>query len=282
MKDRNEVCPDAIASSWLPVEPMESEVDGHPLIITPPGWQVNDITARLKTPTHIERGVQFDHLDSFVEYVNAFKEAGTACWVCDVSKTEFSPRVTAYIDYHVPGRQLGDAEASQPRWCRHTAVFDVTPRPAWNEWFENDGKMMDQAAFADFLHLNRVDVIDPAGAELLEIIATLKATANGEYKNMVDEFTGSAEIIYTLKVNAQGGTVDRPLEVPKEFTVKLQPFYGCPELTLKAELRIRIPKRDGEKLQIGYRFYRLADELDQLCGAIVEQLKSDLGVPVWR
>jgi hypothetical protein len=88
-----------------------------------------------------------------------------------------------------------------------------------------------------------------------------------------------------VKVKATGGTQEQPLEVPKEFLVKVQPFYGCPDLNLRAELRLRIPPTDGagdKRLAIGFRFYRLADELEILAGAISNQVKEQTDCPVWR
>jgi uncharacterized protein YfdQ (DUF2303 family) len=251
-------------------------VDGRPLLVAPPRWTVNELTQLLREPAgRVKTTAKFQDLTSWLEYVERYQEVGTAIWL-----REESGKLTlnAILDYH----EAENRAPPTPRWCQHVACFEAEPRPAWSAWLKADGLFVKQSDFADFLYQNRAEVVEPAGAELLEIVQTLKATAAGEFREARDDFSGSAELIYRMKVSANAGTQDRPLIVPTRFDVAVQPYHGCPVLNLAADLRLRPPKNDGEPLLLGFRFYRLADALEQFTEQLARFVHDRLLLSVWR
>ena len=256
----------------IPPSPHETRVDDAPIICLPPGWTLQDRSDLLDVPRRISATQVFCDLMSWIDYVNRFKQDGNS--VVFLTATKRALKATATIDYHAPH---GSAA-----WCLHTAVFNTTETPAWQAWAAQDDKIMKQSDFADFLYRNQKEILTGADAELLEIIQTLKATAAGEFREMRDDHSGSAELIYRMKVSAQGGTAERPLTLPNHFDVVISPFYGCPAMSLQADLRVRTPVNDGDPLLLGFRFYRLEDELQSLADSIVTQIRDKTGLPVWR
>lgn len=76
--------------------------------------------------------------------------------------------------------------------------------------------------------------------------------------------------------------VEKPLNVPNQFQLLVTAFYGCPTMTLQADLRVRVPEKDGDPLLMGYRFYRAADKLEDLSNQILEVIRNGTELPVWR
>jgi len=255
----------------IPESPFETNIDGTPVLCLPPNWSQHKQSDLLTNPLRINQHQAFTSLVSFNEYVNRFKDPAGSIVLVDTSVNRL--KATAKLDYHLPG---------QPSWCSHSAEFNTTATPAWNTWSGANDKFVKQSEFADFLYQNQKDVVNPAGAELLEIIQSLKATAAGEFREMRDDFCDSSELIYRMKISAQGGTTDKPLNLPNQFQVSVVPFYGCPAMLLQADLRVRAPASDGEPLLLGFRFYRLTDQLQELTESICTLIGESTRLPVWR
>jgi uncharacterized protein YfdQ (DUF2303 family) len=254
----------------LPAEPLETYVHHTPVLCLPPGWSRHEQAHLLTDPLRIDRQQVFNDLVSWLEYVNRFKDAWSVVFI---PSGAFQFKVTAQLDYHGP---------SAPHWCSHTAEFVTRATPAWSAWSGANETQMKQSEFSDFLYQNQKEIVNPAGAELLEIIQTLKATSAGEFREMRDDFSGSSELIYRMKISSQGGTSEKPLNLPNQFQVAVVPFYGCPAMVLQADLRVRAPTKDGDPLLLGFRFYRLTDQLQMLTDAISKLIAESTSLPVWR
>jgi len=265
----------------LAAAPAMTEVHGVPVVCLPPDWKAEDQARLLPAPQNISESINFVDLTSFIDYVNRFKlpdrtiiHMMVRSGSLKVTASQSGISATAKLDYHKPPEEA--------HWCNHSAHFKTTVSPAWDAWSAQNGRWMKQSEFADFLYNNQVEIVEPAGAELLEIVHTLKATAKGEFRDMRDLSTGSSELIYRMTVNAQGGTQEKLLSLPRQFRVQLNPFYGCPTMQLRADILLTAPKEDGGALQLAYRFYRLTDDLELLFKAIQDQIRTSTELPVYR
>lgn len=259
-------------------KPIETIVNGVPVIIAPAGWLVHQMENLMNAPKRVEYRTTITDLESFIQYVNRYKEPST---IIQFRKTQSGTvEATAIIDCHGAPITPGTS-ANQPNWCSHTAVFSTEPTSAWITWTGSNERMMNQAKFADFIYQNSVDIVKPVGAEMLEIVQTLKATAKGEFKDM-KQLGGSYEIINRMEVKTSGGTIDKEMTLPESMDIALVPFYGGPTVTLKADIMLEIPRGDGGHLQLGYRFYRKDDALEQMAETIKVKLETDTSVPVFR
>lgn len=261
----------------LEEQPYLTEVNGTQVLALPAGWRSEVLSDLRETPDRVKENISFTSLSSFIEYVNRHKYEQTSIVKASIVN-ESGLSVAAIIDYHVPpAGEFGNG----PRWCNHKASFSTTSTPAWKAWRQSNVSWTSQSAFADFLYQNQAEIKVPTGAALLEVIQTLKATAKGEFRDMKDLHTGSHELVYRMKVTAKGGTTEKPLELPQQFTVELVPFYGGPSVTFTADLLIRVPKEDGDPVMMCYRLYRTADVFHVLFEEIVDQLKEETALPVY-
>jgi uncharacterized protein YfdQ (DUF2303 family) len=258
-------------------QPLHVDINDIPIVVAPSGWIVHQLDNCMDTPRRVESHIAISDLESFIQYINRYKEPST---IIKFSKSrEGTVEATAVIDFH----QAPSAEFMEnaPSWGSHTVTFSTEATTAWKTWTGSDERMMNQAKFADFIYQNIVDIQEPVGADMLEIIQTLKATAKGEFKNM-KELKGSYEIINRMEVTATSGAVDKELTLPESMKVSLVPFYGGPAIDLKADIMLEIPRGDSGHLALGYRFYRIDDALEMMAEVIKMKLEEDTKVPVFR
>lgn len=251
------------------VEPVFSEVNGTTVVVLPPGWTQIDLEGLEDQPIRTREEIDLRNFESLVEYVNRFKQDGT---IIEVHSKASNFSCTAFIDYHDPGEG--------PGWCEHSASYKAQMTAAWRAWNECNNQSMRQRDFADFLYRNQAEVVSPNGADLLEVIETLVTTAKGEFQDLKDIHTGSQQLVYRMKVSAQGGT-DKPIDLPKQFEIKVRPFYGCPEISLTADLMIETPRKDGDPVFLRYRFYRTEDVFEKLFDELAQKLRETTEVPVF-
>lgn len=254
------------------VAPQVLDLHGIPHITMPPEWQAVSGEELLAKPNRIKERVFLDDLTSFIEYVNRFKRKQSVVFL---ATGKGSVSAMAVIDYHEPGPK-GAA------WGSHQVIFNARWTSAWKAWESHDGSVMRQRDFAHFIHKNSADIHEPKGAQLLEIVKTLKATAKGEFRDMKDLATGSMELIYRMQVSARGGTTDQPVSLPEAMTLWFVPFFGAEHIRLWAEIIIDTPRSDAAPLQLGYRLYRPDLALEGLAARTSDRLKELTGLPVYR
>jgi len=259
--------------------PTETEINGVPVIVAPNDWLVHELKDCLDRPRRVKTTIEVNCLESFIDYVNRHKEPASIIKLANIGSTQIS--AIAVIDYHGAPTTPGTSE-NHPNWQEHKVTFNTRATASWSAWSGNNGAMMSQSDFADFIYQNKLEITEPAGADLLEIITTLKALSKGVFKNMVDHHDGSIDMVMNMKVSTQGGTTDKPLQLPKQIRIVVQGFYGGPELHLTADLKIRVPREDGDPVMFGYKFYRLADDLESMSIEVEQQLKKQTELPVYR
>jgi uncharacterized protein YfdQ (DUF2303 family) len=258
-------------------KPFEMDINGTPIVVAPSGWIVHPMENYMDSPNRIQSHIVITDLESFIQYVIRYKEPST---IIQFSKSSAGTvKATAVIDFHGAPITVGGLNA--PMWGSHLVTFSTEATTAWKTWTRSNTRMMNQAKFADFIYQNIVDIKKPVGADMLEIIQTLKATAKGEFKDM-KELKGSFEIINRMEVTTTSGAVDKELTLPESMSVSLTPFYGGPAIDLKADIMLEIPKGDNGRLALGYRFYRMDDALEIMAETIKTKLETDTLVPVYR
>jgi uncharacterized protein YfdQ (DUF2303 family) len=177
--------------------------------------------------------------------------------------------VTAVLDAH--GGAAADAGHGQHRV---TMVCEQTP--AWKAWAALDGRLVDQAAFAEHIENRAVDVQSPTAAEMLELAQTFEATTKVDFKSVDVISSGQRGIRYEETTAAKAGQTGQ-IEIPATFQIAVQPFEGSPAYRLNVRFRYRI--RDG-RLQIGYALERPEDTLREAFNDVVEVVSQAVDVPV--
>lgn len=248
-------------------QPRIEHVNGDPFVLLPPGWEAKQHKDLRSSPQRIARDVTFTDVESFVEYVNRFKDDGSIIFV-DGSPNGVS--MEAVLDYDKPG---------DPRHGSHRARFVATQTEAAKAWFGQNGKKIAQSEFIQFIYKHRRNVASPSGATLLEVLSDLKLTVKGEFRDVVDDLTGSRQLVYQVDVRGQSMKRDQTINLPRSMDVAFVPFIGFPAVTFTADLKIEPPRDTDERPLFGFDFDQLQDTMLGSVNDITQTVRLRTALP---
>jgi uncharacterized protein YfdQ (DUF2303 family) len=248
-KTEAEAIRDHVASMTV----LDVDSSGTPFVVIPEGHKLHDLEAMLESPRRVRQVVELATIESFVAYVQRFAEDGTTVFA-DESKR----RLEAVLDYH----------AGEPRWCSHRAVFAATMSREAAAWFALDRKAMPQIEFAEFLEEHVGDVVEPAGAELLERALKLQFIQKAVFGSAVRLQSGEFQLAWSQE--NEKGTV----ELPEKIALGLPIFHRGDAYRLEARLRYRL--NEG-KVNFTYRLIERERAVEHAFAKIVERVKTELG-----
>ncbi|MFF7452147.1 MULTISPECIES: DUF2303 family protein [unclassified Streptomyces] len=166
--------------------------------------------------------------------------------------------------------------ADEPSWGDHRLRLELRTTDAWKQWMQNDGQLLDQEAFAEFLEDHLPELLAPTSADMLEIAQSLQATSKVDFQSGVRLTTGQRQFQYVETTTTKAGQKGQ-LTVPETFVIGLIPFEGSEGYKITARLRYRITDRG---LRMGYRLERPADVLRTAFGDVVNQIDGDIEQPI--
>lgn len=172
-----------------------------------------------------------------------------------------------------------DAHEGAARYAGHgqhrvTLVCEQTP--AWQAWMGLNGKLVDQATFAEHIEDRANDVQSPTAAEMLELAQTFEATTKVDFKSVDVISTGVRGIRYEETTAAKAGQAGQ-IEIPASFQIAVQPFEGSPAYRMNVRFRYRI--REG-RLLIGYALERPEDTLREAFRDVVNEVAEATSEPI--
>lgn len=163
-------------------------------------------------------------------------------------------------------------------WSDHRVTYQVIHTDAWRAWAAHDGKLLDQATFAEHIEDRAIDIIRPAAADMLELAQTFAATIGVRFESSKVLSSGERQLEYRETVEAKAGRAGS-LEIPRDFELGLVPFEGADRFKVTARFRYRIA--DGG-LRVGYRLDRPADVLREAFLSVVAAVEDGVSAPVFR
>lgn len=185
-------------------------------------------------------------------------DAGAA--VVYVDRNPDKPAIAAVLNGHGP---------DGPGWGDFRVHLVLRHTPQWTKWRGIDGAMLPQAEFAEFIEDNLADIVDPPGAQALEIASHLEATRSAAFKSAIRLNSGAVQLQNLEDLDAKVGP--GRIEVPTLFKLALAPFQGSPAYGVEARFRYRIA--DG-RLQLGLKLQRVEDVMRAVLDDIVGQLEA--------
>lgn len=218
-------------------------------------------TPRRKTGTTTVRDVE-----SFGQYWD--KHANTD--FAEVYADDASNLIVAVLDAH---------GSSVPGWGEHRLAYSLRRTTAWQTWTKHDRVLMGQTEFAELLEDNLPDIVQPDGAELLELAQTFTANTQVAFKSGNLLADGSRELIYSENIEASGGRGGKKIVIPKEITLALAPYEDNDPMPVTARFRYRI--NDGH-LRLGYVLNGVDEILSQAFNNVVDQVETRANVNVMR
>jgi uncharacterized protein YfdQ (DUF2303 family) len=143
---------------------------------------------------------------------------------------------------------LNDDQPDQPGWRDYRASLKLTRTEEWTAWVKGQG-LGAQQRFAERIEDGLREIVDPSGAEMLEIAQSLQVNVGVKCKAGHRLANGETQFVYEEDVQATAGKTGA-LSIPNEFTLGVAPFLGTEPYEVKARLRFKPPR--GGDLQIGY------------------------------
>jgi uncharacterized protein YfdQ (DUF2303 family) len=163
------------------------------------------------------------------------------------------------------------------RWESHRLALILRRTEAWQQWIDNDGRLMKQDAFAEFIQDHLPELRTPSAAEMLEIAQSIQGVSKAEFQSGSRLSDGRRQFQYVETVTAKAGQKGQ-LEIPDTFVVGLVPFEGSEGYELTARFRYRIGS--GGELTMGYKLERPTDTLRAAFADVVTAISSEITVPV--
>ena len=224
---------------------------------------VTDTNDYRHAPVKQKREVTFLDPGSFLDYWAywANDECQPEAWVDPNTRT-----VTAIFD----ATTLDDPTAIG--WAGHRAVLRPEKTPDWIAWVKMSGELMRQETFAEFIEDHLPQIVEPAGAVMLEVAQSLQGTVKAEWKQAVRLSDGQVGLQYVEAANASAGAKGS-LPIPAEFTIAVAPFKGGSPYKVRARFRYRIA---GDQIALGFKLDRALDVEDAAWDDLLSDLRSGL------
>jgi adenine C2-methylase RlmN of 23S rRNA A2503 and tRNA A37 len=140
-------------------------------------------------------------------------------------------------------------------------------------------KLMSQDEFTQHIRNVMRFITSIEHGEMLELLRTLNLTSSGAFKSIEDPISGSVDFAYDVQVQANAGTQEKRLTIPETITFNMPILHDGDAVDIKAELRYRVPKEEGnKKVQLGIALVnKVWDEFDQL-EKLGAKVASDTGL----
>jgi len=226
------------------------------------GLQTVDLAPYQAHPAHKSGHVKVFDAVSFSTFLeeNAVPDRTTIYIDRDPQK----PAVVAVIDGNGKGG---------PGYGRFRASIAFRPMPQWVKWCAIDGKFMPQETFAEFVEDNLEDIVDPPGAEMLEIVTSFQATRSLDFKSAVRLSNGQVQFIHLETTDAVVKSGE--IKCPETFNIGISPFFGVTAFKIQARFRYRINDR---KLSLGFKLQRPEGVMEQVMDDIEKAIQPPPGV----
>lgn len=278
------------AAFALPKHADAARGNGKPYAALPPGWKVEDLEKYLPTPTRPTGVFPAGDASSFVRYVNKHKDspgessrahrgAGSdqpgekpdpddmqTVLMVDVIGSKF----LAVFDHH---------SSNAPGWGGHRVAYNCPLSPQWRLWTLKNGKSnaMDQEDFAYFIEQNMLDVIEPVGTTMLQIVTTLKAQKKVQYDSGIRLQNGQHQLKYHEEIGASAGEQGE-LQIPEKIALGIPVYVGQVPYRVEAFLRYRI-ERGG--ILFWYELITPERILEDALGKVRKEIEDGTGITAY-
>lgn len=220
-----------------------------------------------------------DFTDAPLRARGTYRPATVAALI-DVIKRHQDVALTTVWVHPTTGRIVAifnDAKPGEPAWRDHRAQLDLTVPEEWKHWKGKDGQMMSQVDFAEHIEDGLTEIVEPVGADMLELAQTFHASTDAQFRSAHRLQSGQVQVQYDETVTASAGT-SKEIKIPREFKLAIPPFLGEEPYSLTALLRYRV---SGGTLKLGYKLQRpdavIRDALDR----IAERLRGEFSSAVF-
>ena len=239
--------------------------DEPAFVVEPVGAEIKALEAFGVKPWRPRASVTVADVASFTAYLERHGTRATVVFANDGG-------VSAVLNFRGPSEGLEDFELGTGGHGDDVIAMPYKEAPDWTVWAGVDGKRLAHAAFAEWIEDRLDDIVEPAGAALLEAVTALQLKRDVEFRSAVRLQSGAQAFAYT---EADGpGTV----ALPASIVIGVPPFEGSPKYRLEVRIRYRL---EAGKLSLW--FARVRPELVQRTEreARVAAIREALNVPIF-
>ncbi|EIB6856897.1 DUF2303 family protein [Acinetobacter baumannii] len=205
-----------------------------PFVVVPHGSEVHPFEELLARPLNLEQSVNLHTAKDFIAYVTRYADKNSLVFV-DVLKGKFK----AVLDYHEVEKETNTGAVLAPRHGKHAAHFIAEKTPEFQKIEKNSGEKFSQTNFALFLEDVMPYINQPDAAVLYEIVQTLNAKTNVDFKSGIRTDNGQVQLTYNETIEARAGTAGN-LTIPEQIVFGIQVHRGGNHYALPARFRYRI------------------------------------------
>ena len=223
-----------------------------------------DLEATLETPLRKRGKIQVFDAASLNMIIADNSDAGDISIYLD--RNPIKPAIVAVLNGH--GK-------SGPGWGDFRASIEFRPTPQWVKWQGIDGKMVPQAAFAEFIEDNLDDIAAPPKADFLEIVTYLQATRAVDFKSGLRLSSGAIQFQNLESIDAKVGAGS--IAVPEQFTLGIVPMFGSPAYSIPVRFRYRL--QEG-RLTLGVKLQRVESLMETLINDVVAKIERGANISV--
>lgn len=223
-----------------------------PFVVVPKGFEVKSLAHLFAKPQRRKGATVMLDEASFIRIVNEEKGNGV---------TRLFGRTV------VPGF---DAVFNDDSFGDHTAGYACPLSREWLTWNGNSKQAKTQVQFAEFVEANRLDITDPATADMMEIAQSIQASSSGNFKSKINRTSGGIEFSFNESTEAGAGA-DGRIKIPEKFTIAIPVFDQGEKWAIEAFLRYRI---EGGHLKLWYELDRPQATLDLAVREVWERIEA--------
>lgn len=229
-------------------------------------WKLEQITlpnnANVLQPKTVVQHVRMQTTDSLIDYINRFKNPDTVVFA-DIDANV----IEAVIDYHGPLAGL----IPTPHRGDHRASLALRHSIEWHTWNKASGVLMSHTAFATFLEENSDDVVQPSGADLLELCRDLQVIQNVKFGSSV-RMGDLTEINYQRESDAAS---KGSIALPAVIMLSIPVYFDEAKVVMHAFMRRKI--EDGA-LRLGIQLSRAENVRQAEFQRIVDYVQQSVEV----
>jgi uncharacterized protein YfdQ (DUF2303 family) len=214
------------------------DAGGVTIAIVPQGMKVESLKDHfdemLDKPRRFQQITEVGTAEDFVSYYNRYANDESSIFYDE------NGYFKAILDWH--------PSSTEPSFKDHILKFSSSSHKSWGAWIDNNNKKKTQEEFAFFIEDQIADFEDPIGDQMLAIASDLKATVGLNFKSQKLLHNGQNQFVYEEVIDGKAGP-QGDFTIPKEFTIKIQPFKSSHAYLIKAWFRYRVTR---EGLQMWY------------------------------
>lgn len=245
-------------------------ISGQQVVVVPEGYELSLIDPIDKPlPASIHATVRHDTDESFIAYVNDFKDDAMRMFV-----ERAAAKVTVIFDYHRNANDPGVLSSNVGR-LTHKAVYPMPWSPQWLRWKGlADRPGVNQKTFMEFIEENGEDITAPAWVDLIDMVSRVQSKKNIEFTSGLRLSDGSIEVAYKEEAEHSGGSL-KTVTMPSEIEIGIPVFVDGPAYAIKVFIRYEV---DQGKLAFKIVLHRWEFTVEDAMKTAVAKIEEATGL----